>query len=120
MSKYINHLDISANCYADNIEKAIEMIEHQRRCKSDYEIKLEQIYNKAATINNRNKLRCKINGISPHEKKVTYKATLKVNKIKKKAEKELFSLQKQRRSQILESVCTEYQVNMKTIKKIML
>jgi hypothetical protein len=120
MSKYINHLDISANCYADNIEKAIEMIEHQRRCKSDYEAKLEQIYNKAATINNRNKLRCQINGISLHEKKVTYKANVKINKIKTKVEKELFRLQKQRKTAILESVCTEYKVNMKTIKKIML
>jgi hypothetical protein len=120
MSKYINHLSISPNDYADNIEKAIEMIEHQRRCKSDYEAKLEQIYNKAATINNRNRLRCQINGISLHEKKVTYKANVKINKIKTKAEKELISLQKSRRNEILESVCTEYQVNIKTIKKIML
>jgi hypothetical protein len=120
MSKYINHLDISANCYADNIEKAIELIEHQRRCKSDYEIKLEQIYNKAATINKRNRLRCKINGISLHEKKVTYKSNVKINKIKTKAEKELFSLQKSRRNEILESVCSEYQVNIQTIKRILL
>jgi len=120
MSKYINHLDISANCYADNIEKAIEMIEHQRRCKSDYEAKLEQIYNKAATISNRNRLRCQIKSISLHEKKVTYKANVKINKIKTKAEKELFSLQKNRRNEILESVCSEYQVNIQTIKRILL
>jgi hypothetical protein len=120
MSKYINHLDISANDYADNIEKAVEIIENQINCKSEYEKQLETFYNKACKISNRNRLRCQINGISLHEKKVTYKANVKVNKIKTKAEKELFSIQKSRRKEILESVCTEYQVDIQTIKRILL
>jgi len=120
MSRYINHLSISPNDYADNIEKAVEMIENKKNCKPDYEIKLEKLYNKAATIHNRNRLRCKIKGISLHEKKVIYKANVNVNKIKRKAEKELFRLQKSRRNEILESVCTEFQVNIKTIRRILL
>jgi hypothetical protein len=120
MSKYINHLDISANCYADNIERAIELIEKSINYKSDYEKQVETFYNKGVKLHRKNYLKCREANLKLHHKKVIYKANVKIRKIIQKSEKELFSLQKYRRSQILESVCTEFQVNIKTIRRILL
>ena len=120
MSKYINHLNISPNDYADNIEKAVEMIENQRNCKSDYEKQLETFYNKGLKLHRKNSLKCREANLRLHHKKVIYKANKKIRKIIQRSEKELFRLQKQRKTAILESVCSEFKVNIKTINRILL
>ena len=118
MSKYINHLNISANHYADNIEKAVEMIEKTLRYKSEYEKDLEKFLAKGQEIHKINRLTsCK--SISMHEKKVRYKANRKVRAIIQATEKELFRIQKSRKTSILDFACNEFRVNRKTIKRIL-
>lgn len=118
MSRYINHLNISANCYADNIEKAVEMIEKSLRYKSDYEKDLDKFLEKGQEIHKINRLTsCK--SISMHEKKIRYKANRKVRIIIRATEKELLKIQKKRKTSILDLACTEFRVNKKTIKKIL-
>ena len=118
MSRYINHLDISPNHYADNIEKAVEMIEGVLRYKSQYEKDLDKFLAKGQEIHKINRLTsCK--SISMHEKKVRYKANRKVRKIIQATEKELLRIQKKRKTSILDYACTEFQVNRKTIKRIL-
>jgi hypothetical protein len=118
MSRYINHLDISPNCYADNIEKAIELIDKTLRYKSDYEKDLDRFLSKGQEIHKINRLTsCK--SISMHEKKIRYKANRKVRKIIQATEKELLRIQKSRKTSILDFACTEFQVNRKTIKRIL-
>jgi hypothetical protein len=118
MSRYINHLNISANCYADNIEKAVEMIDKTLRYKSDYKKDLDKFLAKGQEIHKINRLTsCK--SISMHEKKVRYKANRKVRKIIQATEKELLRIQKSRKTSILDFACTEFRVNRKTIKKIL-
>jgi lipoate synthase len=118
MSRYINHLNISANCYADNIEKAIELIEKSLRYKSDYEQDLDKFLLKGQEIHKVNRL-ASFSTKSMHEKKIRYKANRKVRTIIRATEKELFRIQKHLKSSILESVCTEFQVNKKIIKRIL-
>jgi hypothetical protein len=118
MSRYINYLDISPNCYADNIEKAVEMIEKSLRYKSDYEQDLEKFLLKGQEIHKINRLTsCK--SISMHEKKIRYKANRKVRAIIQATEKDLFRIQNHRKASILDLACTEFQVNKKTIKRIL-
>lgn len=118
MSKYINHLNISANDYADNIEKAVEMIEKSLRYKSDYEQELEKFLLKGQEMHKINRL-ASFSSISIHEKKVRYKANRKVRAIIQATEKELLRIQKKRKTSTLDFACTEFQVNRKTIKKIL-
>ena len=118
MSRYINHLDISANCYADNIEKAVELIENSLRCKSEYEKDLDKFLAKGQEIHKINRL-ASFSSISMHEKKIRYKANRKVRSIIQATEKELFRIQKKRKTSILDLACSEFQVNRKTIKRIL-
>lgn len=119
MSRYINYLNISPNDYADNIEKAIELIEKSINHKSDYEKQVETFYNKGVKLHRKNYLKCREANLKLHHKKVIYKANVKIRKIIQKSEKELFRLQKQRKTSILDLACTEFQVNKKTIKRIL-
>ena len=118
MSRYINHLNISPNDYADNIEKAVELIENSLRYKSEYEKDLDKFLAKGQEIHKINRLTsCK--SISMHEKKIRYKANRKVRSIIQATEKELFRIQKKRKTSILDFACSEFQVNRKTIKRIL-
>lgn len=58
MSKYVNNLQVTANIYADNIEKAVALIEKSKDSKSDYEKEVEAFYNKAVEMYKVNRLRC--------------------------------------------------------------
>lgn len=118
MSRYINHLNISANCYADNIEKAVEMIEKSLSQKGDYEKDLDKFLAKGQEIHKVNRL-LSCSSISMHEKKIRYKANRRVRTIIRATEKELFRIQKHRKTSILDAACTEFKVNKKTIKRIL-
>jgi len=119
MSKYTNHFNISPNDYADNIEKAIELIEKSLRYKCDYEQDLEKFLEKGQEIHKINRL-ASCSSISMHEKKIRNKANRKVREIIRLTKKELFRLQKSRNTSILESVCNEFKVNIKSINFILL
>ena len=118
MSRYVNYLNISANDYADNIKKAIELIENSLRYKSEYEKDLDKFLAKGQEIHKINRL-ASFSSISMHEKKVRYKANRKVRAIIQATEKELFRIQKKRKKSILDLACSEFRVNRKTIKRIL-
>lgn len=119
MSKYINHLDISPNDYADNIEKAIVLIEKSARKKSDYEKEVQSFYDRAVEMHKVNRLRCQEADIKTHEKKVRQKANIKILSIIQVAESELFKLEKSRKLDSLNIACSKYNVNHKTIRRLL-
>lgn len=119
MSNYINHLDISPSNYADNIEKAVVFIGKTANKKSDYEKEVEMFYNKAVEMHKVNRLRCQEASIKAHEKKCRQKANFKIRAIIQVAEKELFKLEKNRKLDSLNAACAKFNVNHKTIKRLL-
>lgn len=114
MSKYI-----SPSNYADNIEKAVAMIEKTAGKKSDYEKQVENFYNKALEMHKSNRLRRQEADIKKHEKQARYKANVKIRAIITIAETELFKLQKNRRLDNLNAACAKFNVKHNNIKRLL-
>lgn len=114
MSKYI-----SPSNYADNIANAVSMIAKTAGNKSDYEKQVEKFYLKAVEMHKSNRLRCQEADIKKHEKQARYKANVKIRAIITIAETELFKLQKNRSLDSINTACAKFNVNHKTIKRLL-
>jgi hypothetical protein len=119
MSKYTNHLDISANKYADNIAKAITHFDKIKDNKSAYEQEVEDFNDRCIEVFKVNRLRCNEADIKKHEKSIRSKANKKIRLMIRTTESELLRLNKDRAKQNLLDTCSKFSVNIKTIQKIL-
>lgn len=105
--------------YASNIESAIDSITSQLIIKDKYEIDVQNLNERALKMYSTNRAKIFNAKISSDHKLIFKKANQKIRKIIQLSDKELKNIRTKRKSEIIQSVCNQYQVKESSIIRIL-